>query len=281
MRGRDTVRVTKVEGHADAEMVRVSHVLEISRIGNDAADELTLGAEGLIGLFLMRAVTFLVFAGAGALLLWICVVSLLLSVVMWSILMEEKVQPSTLSFGLLVLFPRGVGWSMLCETTPCCLDLRLSGSRRGLVFQLQLLLLKMQVPGLTRLVFWLNERLSWELCIGRLLGLAGVSYVEQLLLYELWAGERLVLEKALPRYRTPGPPISVSTVPFGPGIDMWRSCRFVWAVMMSLCALPGGMGRFVPCMIGANHCRLRQIGWEKCGHGLTSRPRETASAAFL
>ena len=27
-------------------------------------------------------------------------------------------------------------------------------------------------------------------------------------------------------------------------------------------------------------CRLRHIGWEKCGHGLTSRPRESASEDF-
>ena len=33
--------------------------------------------------------------------------------------------------------------------------------------------------------------------------------------------------------------------------------------------------------IGANHCRLRHIGWEKCSHGLTSRPRETSSVWFL
>ena len=38
--------------------------------------------------------------------------------------------------------------------------------------------------------------------------------------------------------------------------------------MRSLCLLPGGLGRFVPCSTGANHCRLRHIGWEKCGHGL-------------
>ena len=36
----------------------------------------------------------------------------------------------------------------------------------------------------------------------------------------------------------------------------------------------GGLRRFVPCEVGANHCRLRHIGWDKCGHGLTSRPRE-------
>ena len=51
--------------------------------------------------------------------------------------------------------------------------------------------------------------------------------------------------------------------------------------MRSLCLLPGWLGRVVPCSIGANHCRLRHIGWEECGHGLTSRPRERASEPFL
>ena len=60
------------------------------------------------------------------------------------------------------------------------------------------------------------------------LGVGGVSYVELLILYELWAGERLSLEKACPRYLRPGRPISVSAVPFGPGIDIWRSCRFIY-----------------------------------------------------
>ena len=73
----------------------------------------------------------------------------------------------------------------------------------------------------------------------------------------------------------------MSAVPCGPGIDIWRSCRFIGALMRSLCSLPGGMGSFIPCRIGTNHCRLRHIGWEKSGHGLTSRPRETSSVAFL
>ena len=51
--------------------------------------------------------------------------------------------------------------------------------------------------------------------------------------------------------------------------------------MRSLCLLPGGLRRFVPCSIGTNHCRHRHIGWEKCGYGLTSRSRESASEAFL
>ena len=73
----------------------------------------------------------------------------------------------------------------------------------------------------------------------------------------------------------------MSAVPFGPSIDIWRSCRFIGALMRSLCLLPGGLRRFVPCSIGADHCRLRHIGWERCGHGLTSRPRESASELFL
>ena len=104
---------------------------------------------------------------------------------------------------------------------------------------------------------------------------------ELLILYELWARERLSLEKAVPRYLRPGRPISVSAVTFGPGIDIWRSYRFIGALMRYLCLLPGGLGRFLLLHWCANHCRLRQIGWEKCGHGLTSRPRESASELFL
>ena len=114
-------------------------------------------------------------------------------------------------------------------------------------------------PGL--LIKWVSflNTLHWP--VGNLdLGVGGISYVELLILYELWAGERLRLEKAHPRYLRPGRQISVSAVPFGPGIDIWRSCRLIGALMRSLCLLPGGLVRFVPCSIGANHCRLRHNG---------------------
>ena len=150
---------------------------------------------------------------------------------------------------------------------------------------LHLLSVLMMLRGLTPLVFLVK----WVCFLGSLhwpvhgldLGVGGISYVELLILYELWAGERLVLEKAHPRYLRRGRPFSVSAVPFGPGIDIWRSCRFLGSIMRSLCLLPGGLGRFVPCSIVANHYRRRRIGWDSCGHGLTSRPRESASVPFL
>ena len=39
LRGLDTVRVTKVKGHADEGMVLDGRVREVDRLGNDAADE--------------------------------------------------------------------------------------------------------------------------------------------------------------------------------------------------------------------------------------------------
>ena len=122
--------------------------------------------------------------------------------------------------------------------------------------------------------------LHWPVAVGDL-GVGGVSFVELLILFELWAGERLCLERAVPRHRRVGRPISVSAVPFGPGIDIWLSCRFFGAIFRALSLLPGGLGRFLPGGIGANHCRLRHIGWDKCSHGLSSRPRETSSVWFL
>ena len=52
------------------------------------------------------------------------------------------------------------------------------------------------------------------------LGSSGVSNVEVLILGERSAGERLVLEPAVPKFRRGGRPISVSAVPVGPSIDI-------------------------------------------------------------
>ena len=114
------------------------------------------------------------------------------------------------------------------------------------------------------------------------LGGVGGSFVEILILYEHWAGERLDLEKAVPRYRRPGRENSVSAVPFGPGTDTWRSCGFLGALFEPCvhCLVElAGLSLVTLVLISAGFDIF--IGWEKCGHGLTSRPRETAGGDFL
>ena len=135
----------------------------------------------------------------------------------------------------------------------------------GLVFPFVLLTLLL---GLTLLVCSLSSvlflgSLHWPAVVDDL-GPAGVSHVEMLILHERWAGERLVLEPTVPTFRRRRRPISVSTVPVGPSIEIWRSCRFFGSVLRALYQLPGGLGRFSFCRIGANHCRLRPgvgAGW--------------------
>ena len=106
--------------------------------------------------------------------------------------------------------------------------------------------------------------------------LGGATFFEKLILYEIGAGAVLVMELADHKNSKNGRIISVSAVPFGPSIARWRSCRFLGGKFRALTDMLGGMGRFLPCKVGGNHCRLRHIGWERCGQSLTSRPREAA-----
>ena len=101
-----------------------------------------------------------------------------------------------------------------------------------------------------------------------------ISYVELLILYERWAGERLPVEDSVPKYRRPGRPISVSAAPLCPDVMKWKLCQYLGCMMRALGGLLGGLGRFIPGRIGANHGRLRHIGWEK-------RPRESSGAGFF
>ena len=94
------------------------------------------------------------------------------------------------------------------------------------------------VLGLILLDLWLSVLIFLVVCDGGRVPMiwmfGGVSYLELLILYERWAGERLVLEKLLPKSSRAGRPISVSAVPLGPGIDLWRSCRFIGRIFWFL-----------------------------------------------
>ena len=65
------------------------------------------------------------------------------------------------------------------------------------------------------------------------LAVGGVPFVELLILYELWAGGRLVLVKAFLDIKDQGVHFQCRLFLFGPGIDIWRSCRFIGALMRS------------------------------------------------
>ena len=240
LRGLDTVRLSKLKGHADEALVRAGRARDLDRLGNNGADE---AAD-----FGRRRVPW-----------WVIDARRTYSGVRRVV---HAVRDRSFLPGLPGIWDGK--WGVVAVSRITCRDVQL------------------WPYSVSMLVKWVAflKTLHWPLG-GVDLGVGGVSYVELLILCELLPGERLSLEKAHPRYLRPGRPISMSAVPFGPGIDIWRSYRFTGAMMRSLCLLPGGLGRFLPCSIGANHCGLRHIGWEKCGHGLTSRPRESALEGFL
>ena len=113
----------------------------------------------------------------------------------------------------------------------------------GLVFLLLQLLLRMFVFGRTLLGFWSNWLPSWVLFIGPLLVLTWDLGVFPMLSFfffcELWAGERFQFEKAVPRCKRVDRPISVSAVPFRPGIDIRQSCKLLVRYVLCLVALAG------------------------------------------
>ena len=132
---------------------------------------------------------------------------------------------------------------------------------------------------LVKLAAFLSS-LSWPGEVSDL-GPGSISYVELLILCERWAGERLRVEDSLTKFRKPGRPISVSAAPLCPDTDIWKLCMFWGNMLRALAKLPGGLGRFIPGRIGANHGRLRHVGWEKCCHLLTCRPLESSGEGFL
>ena len=232
-RGLDTVCVSKVKGHADDGMVQHGQVRREDRLGNDAADEAAdFGRRRVSPVVIDARRNFSGVCGR-----WYPVIldlhrffiAISRAVVNHDDLGGSAPDPLVWSAGALRMRrrlvhavrdraflpgPPGIWhseWFQIPATAICADDIALWPYTPGL---------------LVKWVSFLNS-LHWP--VGALdLGVGGVSYVEMLILYELWAGERLSLEKAHPRYLRPRRQISVSVVPFGPGIDIWRSCRFFW-----------------------------------------------------
>ena len=107
------------------------------------------------------------------------------------------------------------------------------------------------------------------------MGHFGVSFLELLILFEQWAGHRLLSEKVTRPHVRAGRPVSVSSVPVSEGIEIRHGCQFISSLVRALGKLPGGLARFLPCQVGSHLSRLRHLGWNQCSHGLTSRPIES------
>ena len=286
LRGVQSIKVSKVKGHADDDMVAVGRVRVEDRIGNDLADRAAdFGRRRVSDLVIDVRRRFLSACSS-----WYPVVldlhrffiaiaraavnndgcaGVALHPTVWSSggpVKKRKVRVSAWEFawvpGPVGLWRHGsIGWPSIEVGED---DVGFWPYSVGL---------------LVKFCSFLSS-LHWPSTVDDL-GVGGVSYVELLILYERWAGERLVLEMSVSKSRRLHRPISVSAVPDGPSIDIWRSCRFLGAMIRALADLPVGLGRFLPSRIGANHCRLRSIGWERCGHGLTSRPLEASDAGFV
>ena len=100
------------------------------------------------------------------------------------------------------------------------------------------------------------------------LGHFGISFLELLILFEQWAGHRLLNEKVFRPHVRAGRSVLLPSVPVSEGIEIRHGCQ------CALAKLPGGR-RFLPCSLGSHMSRLRHIGWIQCSHGLTSRPLES------
>ena len=71
------------------------------------------------------------------------------------------------------------------------------------------------------------------------LGHFGISFLELLILFEQWAGHRLLGEKVTRPHVRAGRPISLPSVPVSEGIEIRHGCQFLSSLLRALGKLPG------------------------------------------
>ena len=111
------------------------------------------------------------------------------------------------------------------------------------------------------------------------MGHFGISFSELLILFEQWAGHRLLSEKVTRPHVRAHRPILIPSVPVTEGIEIRHGCQFLSSLLRALSKLSGGLGRFLPCSLGSHMSRLRHLGWKQCSHGLSSRPLRIMSSS--
>ena len=197
LRGLDTVRITKVMGHADEVMVLDGRVREVDRFGNDAADEAADFGRRRVGNAVVDARRNL-YGVCGR---WY---PLVLDLHRFFIATSRAVVNHDGSDGT-ALNPLVCG-SMLHGPLA--------------IWESEWASVPASAIGADDVAHWLYTAglfFKWVAFLGTLhwpaggsdLGVGGISYVELLILYELWAGERLSLEKAHLRSWARAPNFSV------------------------------------------------------------------------
>ena len=154
-------------------------------------------------------------------------------------------------------------------------------------------LITMSPFGPTVSTSFLSALLSWPLHTGHrvllILCKFGISCHELLIMFEQSVEHRLFCEKVIrPHLRARRPlmrffpsfPSPPSAPPLSRRCEMKQGCEFLHGLFRSVGHFPGGLAQFIPCQPGANSTRLIHLGWEQCGHGLFSRPRENFLAFF-
>ena len=101
-------------------------------------------------------------------------------------------------------------------------------------------------------------------------GKFGISYFELLLMFEVYAGHRLQTVFSVRSHLRSRRPLAFSGFSVGIGQEIRHGCQFLHSLFRALGHLPGGLARFIPCQPSAHYARLYHLGWGRYGHGLFS-----------
>ena len=200
IRGLDTVRISKVKGHADEAMVRAGAVRGLDKLGNDGADEAADLGRRRVPWWVIDARRNL----SGVCSRWRPVVLVLhrffiasravvnhddgtgtsIDPLVWSAGSAPKRRRVAVRNRAFLPGPPDLwvgSWISVADTPISCRDIEIWPYSVGMLVKWVAFLSSLHWPA--------------DECN---LGVGGVSHVELLILYELLAGERLQLEKAVP-----------------------------------------------------------------------------------
>ena len=104
---------------------------------------------------------------------------------------------------------------------------------------LTLLLFPYRVAILVRFTSSLGT-LHWPLVL-LILGHFGISFLELLILFEQWAGHRLLGEKVAGPHVRANRPILIPSVPVSEGLESRHDCQFNSSLVRALSKLPRGL----------------------------------------